>query len=56
MLNYIYVESSDGDNIDLEISKDLKQELSKISDGPPVPLKKFIGKGDSDVAESGDEP
>jgi len=41
MLNYIYVESSDGDIIDLQISKEMKKELKKSHGNHPVPLDKL---------------
>jgi hypothetical protein len=57
MLNYIYVESSECDIIDLQISKGLKKKLTKQHGGVPLTLEKMLGKvGASDDKEDSDDP
>jgi hypothetical protein len=48
MLHYIYVESSNYDTIDLQVSKEMKKELSKLHRTAPVPWSKLPQEEQSD--------
>jgi|GEM_PF-6389900 len=56
MLNYIYVESSDCDIIDLQISKATKKVLTKQHGNMPLTLEKMLGKaGECDDNEDNED-
>ena len=55
MLKFLYVESSEGDIIDLQISKEMKKELRNLHGKPLTPLDKINigeeGEGDNEEAD-----
>jgi hypothetical protein len=54
MLNYIYVESSDYDIIDLQISKGTKRALTKIRGKTPLTLDQVLGNESACDDNTGD--
>lgn len=51
MLKYAYVESSENEIIDLQLSKEMKQQLTAVHGKPQVPLSKAVlaqGQGEAD--------
>jgi hypothetical protein len=51
MLKFLYVESSEGDIIDLQISKEMKKALTKLHGKPPTPINKVQIIAETDTGD-----